>query len=238
MFSSSLEWKSGPSISASSLFGLCCSRGCCLTIIVNTGRNKPPAETRTSVFTEKLLFSFPLWVLLRPSSFYSVFDAVKILGVTKTHTHKKQWCSWNGQNRINLQHVVENNCTQTESVTVLCREKSHHLGWEWKVQAAPSAGLKPGDWSGVTNSGCSSRSHQSHRPIEAHILTERAPIRPGVLLHRMKDDYSVLCCIYSCSARPPRNLRPARKIWPHSFNALWILRLHKCFLILAIIYYF
>lgn len=89
MLSSSLGWKSGPSISASSLFGLCCSRGCCLTIIVNTGRNKPPAETRTSVFTEKLLLSFPLWVLLRPSSFYSVFDAVKILGVTKTHTHKK-----------------------------------------------------------------------------------------------------------------------------------------------------
>lgn len=107
-----------------------------------------------------------------------------------------------------------------------CSERPVQLGWDQVTEVA------------VTNGLCSSRTHQSQWPVEAHILTERAPIRPEILHHKMKDDYSVLCCIYSCSYCPLKNLGPARKIWPHRFNALWILRLHKWFLILAIIYFF
>lgn len=49
-------------------------------------------------------------------------------------------------------------------------------------------------------------------------------------IHRMKDDYSVLCCIYSCSFSSLRNLGPARKILPHRFKALWIISVAQVFL--------
>lgn len=99
-------------------------------------------------------------------------------------------------------------------------------------------GLDQVNEAAMTNGSYSSHAHQSQWPIEAHVLTERAPIRPEILRHRMKDDYSELSCIYPCSFCPQRNLGSARKILPHRFNALWILLLHKCFLILAIIYFF
>lgn len=52
-------------------------------------------------------------------------------------------------------------------------------------------------------------------------LTERAPVRPELLHHRMKDDYSELCCIYSWLFCPLRR-EPcgARKVLPHRFNVL------------------
>lgn len=146
-----------------------------------------------------------------------------------------------GQYEVKLQHNLSwknkrGSQTQVESLTLRkliiwsfvvngnCRLRPVHLGWDQVAEVA------------MTNGLCCSHTHPSQWPTEASLLTERAPIRPEILQRAMKDDYSELCCICSPSFSALWGaLGSARKVLPHRFNVLWVPRLHKCFLILAII---
>lgn len=71
----------------------------------------------------------------------------------------------------------------------------------------------------MTNGSYSSHTHQSQQPIEAHVLTERAPIRPEILCHRMKDDILNYVLFIHAHFALRGTSALARKILPHRFNA-------------------
>lgn len=145
-----------------------------------------------------------------PSNAHTLFDGVMILGGVSLK------CTWK-----KMMHMKLDMTCQSKKRSFSNGESDSLLPWEkpliwWCVESGKCSfffqlGRDQVTEAAVTNGLCTSQSHQSQWPIEAHNLTERAQIGPGVLRRRMTDDYSVLRWIYSYSFCAPRSLGPRQE---------------------------